>query len=1040
MVADAYGCDTDAAFVQTLEDNIRKRGAMDKLMSDRAQAQVSKLSKNTLRHYCIDDATSEAKHQHQNPSEKKYGEAKANVNKVMNRVGAPAYTWLLCLLYVLYIMNRTALESLNWRTPLEVLTGSTPDVSPVTRFYFWEPVYYALNEGNYKHGTEATGRFVGFSENVGHAMTYKVLDDKTKKVLHRSRVRSALFDDKRNLRAEEATADAVNKDKIDEVEFIKARFDDVQGKMKTIDFDELIGRTFITPPSDDGSQYRAMIKESVETSEKDMALDPTMKKFRCTVDDRGYDEILTYNELMNFIEDSVDDGEGGVWRFKDVYGHRWTKGVAEVFLHWENGEKTWEPVSLIAKDDPITLAVYGKKHNLLEKSGWKSLKRHAKNDKVAARLLNQAKLRSFRTAPRYKYGFEVANNVEHALEIDRKTGTDRYKQGMALELGQLEEYQAMKDKGKDWIPPTDYKKIRCHMVFDIKHDGRHKARFVAGGHMTPPPLESVYSSIVSLRGIRLVTFLAEHNDLELWSTDIGNAYLEALTHEKVYFIAGPEFGERAGHKFVIVKALYGLKSSGLRWHDRLADVLRAMGFEPSRAEPDIWMRAQGTHYEYIAVYVDDLLIASKSPEAIIAELTDTYKFKLKGTGQVTFHLGLGFERDENGRLRLSPRRYIERMLDAYVDFFGNKPKQVYTSPLEKGDNPELDTSEELDVTGTKKYQSMIGALQWCISLGRLDIATAVMTMSSFRAAPRKGHLERLKRIYGYLAKMRHAKILVSTELPDWSDVPDQDLDWAKTTYGDVKEIIPDDIPEPLGKEVISTTYVDANLYHCKVTGRSVTGILHFVNGTVIDWYSKKQSTVETATYGSEFVAAKTAVDQITDLRITLRYLGVPIKGKAYLFGDNESVIKSSTVPHSCLKKRHCALSFHRVREAIASNMLIFQHLAGDKNPADILSKHWGYQQVWQVLRPVLFYNWAGRVSSEVKGSDKFSLPRASGEHGQAKTDKPSVHPPTVDAHESLESNETRDTEESRETNDTQDSSEAGDDDASGQWHLPLAGM
>jgi hypothetical protein len=288
--------------------------------------------------------------------------------------------------------------------------------------------------------------------------------------------------------------------------------------------------------------------------------------------------------------------------------------------------------------------------------------------------------------------------------------------------------------------------------------------------------------------------------------------------------------------------------------------------------------------------------------------------------------------------------------------------------------------------------------------------------------------------------MRHAKILVSTELPDWSDVPDQDLDWAKTTYGDVKEIIPDDIPEPLGKEVISTTYVDANLYHCMVTGRSVTGILHFVNGTVIDWYSKKQSTVETATYGSEFVAAKTAVDQIIDLRITLRYLGVPIKGKAYLFGDNESVIKSSTVPHSCLKKRHCALSFHRVREAIASNMLIFQHLAGDKNPADILSKHWGYQQVWQVLRPVLFYNWAGRVSSEEKGSDKFSLPRTAEERGQAETDKPSVQPPTVDAHESLESSKTRDTKESREPNDTQDSGEAGDDDASGQWHLPLAGM
>ena len=90
----------------------------------------------------------------------------------------------------------------------------------------------------------------------------------------------------------------------------------------------------------------------------------------------------------------------------------------------------------------------------------------------------------------------------------------------------------------------------------------------------------------------------------------------------------------------------------------------------------------------------------------------------------------------------------------------------------------------------------------------------------------------------------------------------------------------------------------------------MTGILHFLNQTPIDWCSKKQNTVETATYGSEFVAARTATDQILDLRYTLRYLGVPIKGKQHLFGDSESVVKSSSIPASVLKKRHCALSFH----------------------------------------------------------------------------------------------------------------------------------
>ena len=118
---------------------------------------------------------------------------------------------------------------------------------------------------------------------------------------------------------------------------------------------------------------------------------------------------------------------------------------------------------------------------------------------------------------------------------------------------------------------------------------------------------------------------------------------------------------------------------------------------------------------------------------------------------------------------------------------------------------------------------------------------------------------------------------------------------------------------------------------------------------------RSESTVETATYGSEFIAARTCVEQIMDLRNTLRYLGVPIQGRSYMFGDNESVVNSSSRPEAKLHKRHVALSFHRVREAVASNMLSFLHIKGQHNPADILSKHWGYNQVWPLLRTLLFY-------------------------------------------------------------------------------------
>ena len=112
--------------------------------------------------------------------------------------------------------------------------------------------------------------------------------------------------------------------------------------------------------------------------------------------------------------------------------------------------------------------------------------------------------------------------------------------------------------------------------------------------------------------------------------------------------------------------------------------------------------------------------------------------------------------------------------------------------------------------------------------------------------------------------------------------------------------------------------MDANWNHCLVTSKSLTGCLHFVNKTPVDWYSKNHTTVETATYGSEFVAVKTATEQIMDNRQTLRYLGAPIGAKSFLFADNRSVVTSATLPHSTLTKRHNILAFHRVRKAIAA--------------------------------------------------------------------------------------------------------------------------
>jgi hypothetical protein len=108
-----------------------------------------------------------------------------------------------------------------------------------------------------------------------------------------------------------------------------------------------------------------------------------------------------------------------------------------------------------------------------------------------------------------------------------------WREATDLEMLQVVEYDTFRDLGhKDTAsPPTGYKKIHTFLIYDCKHDGRHKAWMVADGHLTDIPLESVYSGVISLRGLQIVTFLATLNGLDLWATDIGNAYLEAFTME-----------------------------------------------------------------------------------------------------------------------------------------------------------------------------------------------------------------------------------------------------------------------------------------------------------------------------------------------------------------------------------------------------------------------------------------------------------------------------------------------------------------------------
>jgi len=179
----------------------------------------------------------------------------------------------------------------------------------------------------------------------------------------------------------------------------------------------------------------------------------------------------------------------------------------------------------------------------------------------------------------HKYGIELPKSVQEALEIDRKTGMTFWRDAIEKEMRNI--MPAFQFSDDDKIP-IGHKHITCHMIFDVKMVGLvRKAHFVAGGHLTDPPVESVHSIVVAQESVRIMFLIVALNGLDILGADVQNAYINAKTGEKVYTTTGPESGSNAGRPAIIVRALYGLKSAGARWQDHLAMILKEANFRNS---------------------------------------------------------------------------------------------------------------------------------------------------------------------------------------------------------------------------------------------------------------------------------------------------------------------------------------------------------------------------------------------------------------------------------------------------------------------------
>ena len=363
-----------------------------------------------------------------------------------------------------------------------------------------------------------------------------------------------------------------------------------------------------------------------------------------------------------------------------------------------------------------------------------------------------------------------------------------------------------------------------------------------------------------------------------------------------------------------------------------------------------------THYEYLTVYSDDLIVASKNPRKVFDTLEKVYT--LKGVGPPEFYLGATVGRakgDYNERgstTTLSAKIYLQNLIAKLEREIG--VLRSYTMPIDPEYRPELDESPLVSDTDASIYRMLIGSAQWAVTLGRVDIQYATTILSRYGMCPREGHFAAMKKVFGYLKGHLKGKILYDTKPLNTGDVEYFEGSNWKQLYGKVEEEIPHNRPAPKMKPVELTIYFDASHACDMVTRRSVTGIIVFVNGTPIRWYCKKQNTVESSTYGSELVAGRLATEMAIEFRYIFRMLGCKISGPVRLLGDNRGMIQNCSLMSSQLKKKHNAIAFHRIREAVACGIIVLGHVSSENNLADICTKGLNGTKLHSITKQILF--------------------------------------------------------------------------------------
>jgi len=447
--------------------------------------------------------------------------------------------------------------------------------------------------------------------------------------------------------------------------------------------------------------------------------------------------------------------------------------------------------------------------------------------------------------------------------------------------------------------------VKSGWIFKIKRDAKgnivkYKARLIAKGYSQRygRDFTETWAPVAQLGSIRTILALAAELDLDLHQFDVQTAFLHGVLPTPVYML--PPAGLNVNGVLLLKRGLYGLRQSAHVWNKTFTDALLRLGLTQCKSDPCIFTKTQGTSVLHLAVWVDDVVIATNDPQLREQLVTALRKeFRIPEIEELHWILGMRVSRDRSRRiLRLDQGRYARSILERF-ELDGVTPKPTPVTPALHSPAPHPHGCKICE-----EYAEAVGALRYLTDCTRPDLAFAVNLACRFVKSPQPQHCVAVKRIFRYLAGTLDNGLVFE----------------GSTSFSPT-----------------ITAYADADYAGDPLTRRSTSGYLLTLAGSPVSWKSRLQRVVTTSTMEAEYLAIGDAAKDVLWLRALLAELGYK-QPTTTIFNDNASAIHLTKHPTRHQTTKHIAVRYHFIRDLVTDKTVDVTHMPTAKMPADLLTK------------------------------------------------------------------------------------------------------